>query len=80
MKKVDVYLSCSMKDGRGGWCAVLSYGQVTLPLSGVKPTYTATEMLLDGAIQALGKLKEMCAVTIYCRTPNTVKWLIVAHQ
>ncbi|SHE68386.1 ribonuclease HI [Seinonella peptonophila] len=67
MKKVEIYTdgACSGNPGIGGWAAVLLYGQHRREISGGESETTNNRMELTAVIEALKKLKEPCAVTIY---------------
>ena len=67
MKEVTIYTdgACSGNPGPGGWAAVLRYGKAEKELSGGEADTTNNRMELTAEIQALGALKEPCAVTVY---------------
>lgn len=67
MKKVAIYTdgACSGNPGPGGWAAILTYGTQELEISGYEPHTTNNRMELMGPIEALSRLKERCAVTLY---------------
>lgn len=67
MKKVVIYTdgACSGNPGRGGWGAVLRYGDKEKPISGFERETTNNRMELTAAIEALSKLKEPCEVELY---------------
>ncbi len=56
--------SCLGNPGRGGWAAILIYGQHRKELSGAEPQTTNNRMELQAAIRALEALKERCDVEI----------------
>lgn len=66
MKKVEIYTdgACRGNPGRGGWGAVLVYGQRERELSGGEAMTTNNRMELMAAIEALSALKEPCEVTL----------------
>ena len=66
-QKVEIYTdgACSGNPGPGGWGAILLYGTNTMELSGANPRTTNNRMELTGPIEALGKLKFSCDVTLY---------------
>ena len=67
MKKVTVYTdgACSGNPGPGGWAAILTYNEIKLEISGYEEHTTNNRMELTGPIEALEKLKERCAVSVY---------------
>lgn len=67
MKKIDLYTdgACSGNPGRGGYGAVLLYGEREKELSGGYVLTTNNRMELLAAIEGLKSLKEPCEVTLY---------------
>ena len=67
MKNVIIHSDggCHGNPGPGGWAATLEYGGRTRELSGGVPATTNNRMELQAAIEALGALKETCAVDFY---------------
>lgn len=66
MKEVTVYTdgACSGNPGPGGWGAILDYKGKRKELSGGEAQTTNNRMELTAVIEALGALKEPCAVTV----------------
>ena len=66
MKKVDIYTdgACRGNPGKGGWGAVLVYGDKEKELSGGEKVTTNNRMELTAAIEARSALKEPCKVTM----------------
>ena len=66
MKKVDIYTdgACRGNPGKGGWGAVLVYGDKEKELSGGEKVTTNNRMELTAAIEALSALKAPCKVTM----------------
>ncbi len=66
MKKVQIITdgSCLGNPGRGGWAAILRYGEHIRELSGAAPHTTNNRMELTAAIEALKALKEPCEVEV----------------
>ncbi len=66
MKKVEIYTdgACRGNPGRGGWGAILKYGEFERELSGGERLTTNNRMELTAAIEALSLLKEPCEVTL----------------
>jgi ribonuclease HI len=67
MKEVTIYTdgACSGNPGPGGWGAILAYKDTEKEISGGEAMTTNNRMELTAVIQALGLLKEPCAVTVY---------------
>ena len=67
MKKVILYTdgACSGNPGRGGWGAVLIFGNIEKQMSGVSENTTNNQMELTAVIEGLRALKEPCEVDIY---------------
>ena len=67
MKKVDLYTdgACRGNPGRGGFGAILVYGQHEREISGGEALTTNNRMELRAAIEGLRALKEPCEVTLY---------------
>lgn len=66
MKKVDIYTdgACRGNPGKGGWGAILVYGDKKKELCGGDKETTNNRMELTAAIEALSALKEPCEVTM----------------
>jgi ribonuclease HI len=66
-KKITVYTdgACSGNPGKGGWGALLMYGDSVREISGFSPATTNNRMELGAAIEALEALKESCRVDLY---------------
>lgn len=66
MKSVEIYTdgACSGNPGKGGWGAVLVYGNNEKEISGANADTTNNRMELTAVIEALGVLKEPCNVTL----------------
>lgn len=66
MKKVDIYTdgACRGNPGKGGWGAILVYGDKKKELCGGEKETTNNRMELTAAIEALSALKEPCEVTM----------------
>jgi ribonuclease HI len=66
-KKIIVYTdgACSGNPGKGGWGALLMYGDSAREISGYSPATTNNRMELSAAIEALEALKEPCIVHLY---------------
>lgn len=67
MKNISIYTdgACSGNPGKGGWCAILIYGEAEKVISGGDPDTTNNRMEVIAAIEGLSALKEKCAVTLY---------------
>ena len=66
MKHVDIYTdgACRGNPGRGGWGAILVYGNHEKELSGGEAQTTNNRMELMAAIAALRALKVPCDITL----------------
>ncbi|NTW56757.1 MAG: ribonuclease HI [Chlorobiaceae bacterium] len=66
-KNIIIYTdgACSGNPGKGGWGAILMYGQSAKEISGFCPATTNNRMELGAAIEALEALKEPCRVKLY---------------
>lgn len=66
MKNVEIYTdgACSGNPGKGGWGAVLVYGNTEKEISGAASDTTNNRMELTAVIEALKMLKEPCHVTL----------------
>ncbi len=65
-KHVELFTdgACSGNPGKGGWGAVLRYGQSERELSGGEKSTTNNRMELTAVIMGLRALKEPCHVTL----------------
>ena len=66
MKKVKIYTdgACKGNPGKGGWGAVLQYGNSEKEISGFQAETTNNIMELTAAVEALKLLKEPCEITL----------------
>ena len=66
MKNVEIYTdgACSGNPGKGGWGAVLVYGNNEKEISGADSDTTNNRMELTAVIEALKTLKFPCKVTL----------------
>lgn len=66
MKKVEIYTdgACRGNPGKGGWGAILVYGEKIKELCGGEKETTNNRMELTAAIKALEALKEPCKVVM----------------
>lgn len=66
-KEVTIYTdgACSGNPGKGGWGAVLLFGNHQKDLSGFSPETTNNKMELTAVIESLRALKESCSVQLY---------------
>ena len=67
MKEVTIYTdgACSGNPGKGGWGAVLIYGNIQRELSGFEEVTTNNKMELTACIEALKMLKKPCNVNLF---------------
>ena len=66
MKNVKIFTdgACKGNPGKGGWGAVLQYGETEKEISGYHPNTTNNIMELSAAVEALKLLKEPCNVIL----------------
>lgn len=66
MKEIKIYTdgACRGNPGKGGWGAVLIYGNVKKEMCGGEKETTNNRMELTAAIEALSALKEPCKVVL----------------
>lgn len=66
MKSIEIYTdgACSGNPGMGGWGAILVYNGREKEICGSEAQTTNNRMELTAVIEALGALKEPCAVTL----------------
>lgn len=67
MEEVIIYTdgACSGNPGKGGWGAILIFGDVKKEISGFCENTTNNQMELTGPIEALSILKRPCSVKLY---------------
>lgn len=67
MEEVIIYTdgACSGNPGKGGWGAILMYGDVKKEISGAEAMTTNNQMELTAPIEALSLLKRPCKVKVY---------------
>lgn len=67
MDSVIIYTdgACSGNPGKGGWAAILMYGDIKKEISGGNPNTTNNQMELTAPIEALRLLKRPCKVQVY---------------
>lgn len=67
MYEVKIYTdgACSGNPGKGGWGAMLIYGDVIKKMSGFEKETTNNRMELLAAVCALSSLKKPCSVMLY---------------
>ena len=67
MEEVTIYTdgACSGNPGKGGWGAILIYGDVKKEISGAEKMTTNNKMELTAPIEALKLLKRPCKVKLY---------------
>ena len=67
MDDVIIYTdgACSGNPGKGGWGAILIYGDIKKEISGNNPNTTNNQMELTAPIEALKLLKRPCNVKVY---------------
>lgn len=56
--------ACNPNPGRGGWAAILRYGEARRELTGGAPFTTNNRMEMTAVIEGLGAIRERCRVTI----------------
>lgn len=67
MKKVTIYTdgACSGNPGKGGWGAVLIYGDIEKEMSGSEAETTNNRMEMTAVIEALKAVKEECEIELF---------------
>ena len=67
MDEVVIYTdgACSGNPGKGGWAAILMFGDIKKEISGGNPNTTNNQMELTAPIEALKLLKRPCEVKVY---------------
>lgn len=67
MDEVVIYTdgACSGNPGKGGWGAILMYGDTKKEISGAEMMTTNNQMELTAPIKALALLKRPCKVKVY---------------
>ena len=67
MDKVIIYTdgACSGNPGKGGWGAILMFGDIKKEISGASLDTTNNQMELTAPIEALKLLKRPCDVKVY---------------
>lgn len=82
MKKIKIYTdgACSGNPGKGGWGALLIYGDAKKEISGAEKDTTNNRMELQAVIEGLKLLKEPCEIEIYSDSAYVVnaftqKWI-----
>ena len=67
MKRIEIFTdgACRGNPGRGGWGALLRYGDRERELCGGEALTTNNRMELTAAIEALAALRERCEVDLY---------------
>ena len=67
MDKVIIYTdgACSGNPGKGGWGAILMFGDIKKEISGASLDTTNNQMELTAPIEALKLLKRPCEVKVY---------------
>ncbi len=87
MKEVNVYTdgACSGNPGKGGYCAILIYGDMEKVVSGFEDNTTNNRMEILAAIMGLKALKEPCKVNLYSDSQYLISafnegWIISWQQ
>lgn len=75
MDNIIIYTdgACSGNPGKGGWGAILIYGDVKKEISGSDKDTTNNKMELTAPIEALKLLKRPCNVKIYSDSNYLIK-------
>ena len=75
MKNIILYTdgACSGNPGKGGWGAILFYGDHKKELSGGEQATTNNRMELTAVIEALKTLKEACHIHLYTDSQYVIK-------
>ncbi|MCG3169311.1 MAG: Ribonuclease HI [Pseudomonadales bacterium] len=81
MKRIEIFTdgACRGNPGRGGWGALLRYGDRERELCGGEALTTNNRMELTAAIEALAALRERCEVDLYTDSQyvrdGVAKWM-----
>ena len=75
MKHVTIYTDggCDPNPGKGGYAAVLLYGEHRKELSGGYRLTTNNRMEIMAVINGLESLKEPCKITLHCDSQYVVR-------
>ena len=82
MQQVTIYTdgACKGNPGKGGWGAILIYGELRKEIYGGNKLTTNNQMELQAVIEALKLLKKPCQVLLYSDSTYVVKgaeqWLM----
>jgi ribonuclease HI len=82
LKQVDIFTdgACSGNPGPGGWGTILRYRGIEKELSGFEADTTNNRMELRAVLEALGRLKGPCRLTIYSDSQyvcnGMTKWIV----
>lgn len=77
MKKVKIYVKGTSNghNGPGGYCAILTYGDIEKIVTGGSPKTDTTTMELCAVIKALFSLKQPCKVEIITESKYIMKFV-----
>jgi len=75
IQTVNIYTdgACSGNPGKGGWAAILIYGEHEKQICGKEENTTNNRMELKAVIEALKQLKTTCNVNVYSDSDYVVK-------
>lgn len=79
--RVQIYTdgSCLKNPGgKGGWAAILIYGEHRKEISGHLPVCTNNEAEILAVIQSLEELKAPCEVDLYTDSQIAISWVSIA--
>jgi len=75
IKEIDIYTdgACSKNPGKGGYGAILLYGNHRKEISGYSEHTTNNIMELEAVIAAIKTLKEKCKIKLYSDSEYVIK-------
>ena len=77
MKQITITAdgACSPNPGKGGWAAILRYGEARKEISGSEENTTNNRMELRAIIEAFRLLREPCRVLLRTDSKTALAWI-----